>query len=330
MSTAGANDAQAPLDGLRVIDFTRVLAGPLSTMILGDLGADVVKIERPEGGDDTRGWGPPFVGRDAAYFLAVNRNKRSAAFDLKDPKDLSAVRRLVARADVLVENFRPGTMAGFGLDYETVARRNSRLVYCSIAAFPRGPLQNDVGYDLIVQAASGLMSMTGQAEDRPTKAGVAILDVVAGLYAAVGILSAVHERARTATGQHVSISLFETGVAALVNQAANYLLGGIVPKPLGNEHPNIVPYQVFECADGPLAVAAGNDHLFRSLCDALRRPDLAADARFLSNEGRVRNRTALIPQLADTLARRSTAHWARVLTDAGVPCARVRTRPGSG
>ena len=258
--TAGEATEDAPLVGVRVVDFSRVLAGPLATMILGDLGADVIKVERPVTGDDTRGWGPPFVGEDAAYFLSLNRNKRSVALDLQSPRGAGDARALSRTADVVVENFRPGLMASFGLDHETLAAENPGLVYCSLVAFSEeGERASRPGYDIIVQALSGLMSFTGHPGGEPTKVGVALLDVIAGLYAANGIQAALLGRTRTGRGRKISVSLFEASVAALVNQAANYLLGAVVPGPMGNQHPNIVPYQLFETADRPFILAAGND-----------------------------------------------------------------------
>jgi crotonobetainyl-CoA:carnitine CoA-transferase CaiB-like acyl-CoA transferase len=317
----------APLAGLRVVDLSRVLAGPLCTMILGDLGADVVKVERPDGGDDTRGWGPPFVGTDAAYFLALNRNKRGVTVDLRSPGGVSAVRRLAADADVLIENFRPGLMAELGLALEELRTTNPRLVTCSLTAFDdtAAGAATRPGYDIIMQALSGLMSVTGEPGRAPVKVGVALLDVIAGLDAAIGILAAVHERTATGLGRHVSVSLFDAGVAAMVNQAANTLIGGLVPSPMGTAHPNIVPYQAFETADRPFILAGGNDRLFRRTCDVVGHPEWAEDERFASNDARVRNREALIPMLQEVFSSRPAASWLEALEDASVPCAPVRT-----
>ncbi|HLE44841.1 MAG TPA: CoA transferase [Methylomirabilota bacterium] len=323
--TAGEATEDAPLAGVRVVDFSRVLAGPLATMILADLGADVIKVERPGTGDDTRGWGPPFVGEDAAYFLSLNRNKRSVALDLQSPEGAEAARALSRTADVVVENFRPGLMASFGLDHETLAAENTGLVYCSLVAFSeRGERASRPGYDIIVQALSGLMSFTGHPGGEPTKVGVALLDVIAGLYAANGIQAALLGRARTGRGRKITVSLFEASVAALVNQAANYLLGAVVPGPMGNQHPNIVPYQLFETADRPFILAAGNDKLFRLTCEVAGRPELADDPRFGTNEARVRNRADLIPVLQEIFRTKPAAWWLEALEDAGVPCAPVR------
>ena len=321
----GSEAAACPLEGLRVLDLSRVLAGPLCTMILADLGADVVKVERPGEGDDTRRWGPPFVGPDAAYFLALNRNKRSVTLDLGTEEGVTAARRLALRADVLVENFRPGLLRRWGLDHATLSLEHPGLVSCSLTAFgEEGEAAARPGYDIIVQAASGLMSITGERGGRPLKVGVAILDVVAGLYAAIGILAALRERDRTGRGRRVSVSLFDASAAALVNQAANVLLGGIVPGPMGTEHPNIVPYQVFDAADRPFVLAAGNDRLFARACEAIGHPELARDPRFSTNEARVRHRGELVSLLAATFRAQPADHWLRTLAARDVPCAPVR------
>jgi crotonobetainyl-CoA:carnitine CoA-transferase CaiB-like acyl-CoA transferase len=314
-----------PLSGIRVVDFSRVLAGPLATMLLADLGADVIKIERPETGDDTRGWGPPFIGGDAAYFLSLNRNKRSVTLDLSTDEGRSAARRVALASDVVVENFRPGLMERFGLGHASLAAEHPGLVYCSLTAFGEGDPAARPGYDIIVQALSGLMSFTGHPGGEPTKVGVALLDVICGLYACNAIQAALIGRGATGRGARVTVSLFDASVAALVNQAANYLLGGLVPEPLGNAHPNIVPYQLFETADRPIILAAGNDRLFERTCEVIGRPELAADERFATNAARVRNRDALIPLLSAELASRSAAEWLAALEAAAVPCAPVRT-----
>jgi crotonobetainyl-CoA:carnitine CoA-transferase CaiB-like acyl-CoA transferase len=314
-----------PLAGIRIADFSRVLAGPLATMILGDLGADVIKIERPNGGDDTRGWGPPFVGQDAAYFLALNRNKRSVVLDLATEEGAATARAIARTADVVVENFRPGLMAAFGLDHETLVRENPRLVSCSLVAFSEtGESAARPGYDIIVQALSGLMSFTGHPGGEPTKVGVALLDVIAGLYAANGIQAALLGRDRTGAGARIVVSLFEASLAALVNQGANYLLGGVVPRPLGNAHPNIVPYQLFRAADRPFILAAGNDRLFERAAAVIGRPELASDPRFVTNAGRVRNREELVSAMQNAFAAVPVRTWIDSLTAAGVPCAPVR------
>ena len=317
----------APLAGLRVVDLSRVLAGPLATMTLADLGADVVKVERPDGGDDTRHWGPPFTGDDAAYFLSLNRNKRSATADLKTSEGAEAVRRLAARCDVLIENFRPGLMAELGLGLDDLRRSNPRLVTCSLTAF--GDDTPDAaarpGYDIIVQAMCGLMSVTGEPGGAPVKAGVALLDVVTGLQAAIGILAALAERERTGVGRHVSVSLFDASVAAMVNQAANTLIGGVVPSALGTAHPNIVPYQAFLAADRPFIVAAGNDRLFRRTCEVVGRSEWADDERFSTNQARVAHRSELVPMLAERFASRPAEEWLAALEETAVPCSAIRT-----
>lgn len=319
--------APAPLLGVRVVDLSRILAGPLCTMLLADLGADVVKIERPAEGDDTRHWGPPFAGEDAAYFLSLNRNKRSVMADLGTPDGVSFVRRLLERADVVIENFRPGLMARFGLELEELRQAHPRLVTCSLTAFGADATEtaSRPGYDIIMQALSGLMSVTGERDGEPTKAGVALLDVITGLYAAVGILAALRERDATGRGRHVSVALFDASVSAMVNQAANYLIGGVVPAPMGTEHPNIVPYQSFHASDRPFILAAGNDRLFGRACEVIERPDWASDERFATNEARVANRHALIPLLQDRFSARSAATWLSRLEAAGVPCSPIRT-----
>ncbi|HEX6331423.1 MAG TPA: CoA transferase [Actinomycetota bacterium] len=311
---------------MRIADFSRVLAGPLATMVLADLGADVVKVERPELGDDTRGWGPPFVGDDAAYFLALNRNKRSVTLDLATDVGRRTARRLALASDVVIENFRPGLMERFGLDHPSLSVEKPALVSCSLTAFgPDGASAARPGYDIIVQALSGLMSITGHPGGEPTKVGVALLDVVCGLYAANAIQAAILSARRTGRGRHVSVSLFDASAAALVNQAANHLLGGLVPGPMGNAHPNIVPYQLFRAADRPLILAAGNDRMFARAAEVIGRPELATDERFVTNEARVRNRGELVPILQEAFAGRSADKWLAALEEAGVPCAPVRS-----
>jgi len=313
-----------PLEGIRVADFSRILAGPLCTMLLGDLGADVIKVERPGEGDDTRSWGPPFLDGDAAYFLSVNRNKRSIALDLGAPEDAAVARELIASSDVVMENFSSGIMARFGLDYPSIKALNPEVVYCSIPAFSDAALKGRPGYDLMMQAYTGFMSITGHNDGDPVKVGVAVLDVIAGLYAATGILAALRRREQTGEGELVTVSLFDTSVAALVNQAANYLIGGVLPSRTGNAHPNIVPYEVFRTADRPLALAAGNDKHFRLTCEAQGTPELAEDPRFSSNAGRVAHRDELVAVMAEAFRRRPIEHWLDELGRRGVPCGPVR------
>jgi crotonobetainyl-CoA:carnitine CoA-transferase CaiB-like acyl-CoA transferase len=315
-----------PLSGLRVLDLSRVLAGPLATQILGDLGADVIKIERPGDGDDTRHWGPPFVGDDAAYYLSLNRNKRSVTVDLKTSEGIDAIRRLAAGSDVLIENFRPGLMAELGLGLDALRRGRPGLITCSLTAFNEGvpDAARRPGYDIMVQALSGLMSVTGEPGGQPVKAGVALLDVITGLQAAIGILAALHERGRTGRGRHVSVSLFDASVAAMLNQAANHLIGGIVAGPMGTAHPNICPYQAFQASDRPFILAAGNDRLFRRTCEVLGHSEWADDPRFVTNEERVRHRDELIPLLGESFASKNAAEWIDALEAASVPCAPIR------
>ena len=321
-----ATPPPAPLAGIRVIDLSRVLAGPLATMVLGDLGADIIKVERPGHGDDTRHWGPPFAGRDSAYFLSLNRNKRSVVIDLREPEGVAAVRRLTSDADVLIENFRPGLMKELGLGLDQLRAANPRLVTCSLTAFGEDAREAAArpGYDIIVQALSGLMSITGEPGGEPTKTGVALLDVVTGLYAAIGILAGLRERDDTGLARHVSVALFDASVASMVNQAANYLVGGVVPAAMGSQHPNIVPYQVFHASDRRFVLAAGNDRLFARACAVIGYPEWVMDQRFATNEARVENRSTLIPLLASALATRTAADWLETFADAGVPCSPIR------
>lgn len=313
MSGSGA------LSGILVADFGRVLAGPYATMLLGDLGAEVVKIERPGSGDDTRSWGPPWADGEATYFLGVNRNKRSVAVDLRTPDGLAAARELARRADVVVENFRPGTMERLGLGYEQLRADNPGLVYCSVTGFGAGAGRDLPGYDLLAQAVGGLMSITGPDPSQPTKVGVALVDVITGLHAAVGILAALRHRDRTGRGQRVEVNLLSSLLSALTNQAAGYLGAGTVPRAMGNQHPSIAPYEVFPTADRPLVIAAGNDRQFRALVDALGLPDLADDPRFADNASRVRHRDELVAALRRALARRGADEWFTILSAAGVP-----------
>ncbi|GGU94891.1 CoA transferase [Streptomyces litmocidini] len=308
------------LSGIVVADFGRVLAGPYMTMLLADLGADVIKIERPGSGDDTRAWGPPFAAGEATYFLGVNRNKRSVSLDLTDPEDLAAARAIVDRADVLVENFRPGTMEKLGLGYEELRAGNPGLVYCSVTGFGTAEGARLPGYDLLVQAMGGLMSVTGEPDGRGTKAGVALVDVVTGLHAGLGVLAALRHRERTGEGQRVEVSLLGSLLSALTNQAAAHLGAGVVPRAMGNRHPSIAPYEVFEARDRPLVLAVGNDRQFGALCERLGLPELAGDPRFATNTARVAHREELVEALAGPLGTRTADAWFEELTAAGVPC----------
>ncbi|WP_031014306.1 CaiB/BaiF CoA transferase family protein [Streptomyces sp. NRRL F-5727] len=312
--------APGALSGIVVADFGRVLAGPYMTMLLADLGADVIKIERPDGGDDTRAWGPPFADGQATYFLGVNRNKRSVALDLTDPDGLAAARAIVDGADVLVENFRPGTMEKLGLGFEEVRRTNPGLVYCSVTGFGTDGGAALPGYDLLVQAMGGLMSVTGEPGGQGTKAGVALVDVITGLHAGLGVLAALRHRERTGEGQRVEVSLLGSLLSALTNQAAAHLGAGVVPRAMGNRHPSITPYEVFEARDRPLVLAVGNDRQFRALCERIGRPGLAEDPRFATNTARVAHREELASELAGPLAGRTADAWFEELTAAGVPC----------
>ncbi len=307
-----------------MVDLSRVLAGPYATMTLADLGADIVKVEHPIGGDEARSWGPPYVGGESAYFLSVNRSKRSVALDLKDPEGRELALDLCAGADVVIENFRPGGAARLGLDYETVRMRRPDVVYCTISGFGRREPHDRPGYDFIVQAESGLMSITGDPEGVPTKVGVALVDVLTGLNAATAILAALHRRDRTGEGELIEISLLDSTFAALVNVAENALVTDEEPERYGNAHPSIVPYQPFRASDGWIAVAAANDGLYKRLCSAIGRPDLAADERYATNEARVRNRAALVTELESVFAARSTEEWVELLLAAGVPAGKIR------
>lgn len=314
--------AARPLSSLLVADFSRVLAGPFCTMTLGDLGAEIVKIE-PPGGDDTRSWGPPFVADQSAYYLSVNRNKRSIVLDLRDAEDLRVARALAERADVLVENFRPGTMARFGLDEPVVRAVNPALVYCSISAFGTAAGRELAGYDLLVQALGGLMSITGVDGDSPTKVGAALVDVLAGLFATVGILAALRARDRSGRGQHVEINLMSALLSALANQSAGFVLAEQIPRAMGNGHASIAPYDSYPTGDGTIVLAVGNDKQFGRLCEALGISGLARDPRFVTNELRVRNRAPLREHLEGALATESAEHWTKTLSARGVPAGAV-------
>ena len=286
-----------PLHGFRVLDLSRVLAGPYCTMVLGDLGADVIKVEPPDG-DETRAWGPPFAGGESAYYLCVNRNKRGMTVNLKTEEGRDIVRKLAGRSDVLVENFRPGTLARFGLDYETLRSGSPGLVYCSISGFGQtGPLRDRPGYDFMIQAMGGLMSFTGEPDGEPMKVGVAVTDITAGLYAVIAILAALQARTVSGEGQYLDISLFDSQLGWLANVASNFLVSGNLPKRYGNAHANIVPYQSFRASDGYFALPVGNDKQFARLCNLIGRPELASDARFATNTARVNHREKLIPLL---------------------------------
>jgi crotonobetainyl-CoA:carnitine CoA-transferase CaiB-like acyl-CoA transferase len=314
------------LDGVRVLDLSRVLAGPYATMVLADLGADVIKVERPGAGDDTRAWGPPFRGDDAAYFLSVNRGRRSIALDLTRTDHRQVLDRLLATADVVVENFLDRHMRRFGLDPDAELARRPELIWTSIrGAGTAGPGAALPGYDAIVQAKAGLMSITGPRGGPPTKVGVAVGDIVTGLHAAIAILAALRHRDRTGEGQRIEAPLLESTIALLANQNGNYLIGGKVPGPLGNHHPNIAPYGTYQCQDALLMIGVGNDAQFKRLCDVLGRDDLGADERFGSNRSRVEHADALTEALEETLGTRSAAEWEAELGEAGVPASPVNS-----
>jgi crotonobetainyl-CoA:carnitine CoA-transferase CaiB-like acyl-CoA transferase len=309
------------LDGVLVADFTRVLAGPYATMLLADLGADVVKVERPGAGDDTRAWGPPWAADGVStYYLGVNRNKRSLALDLSDPADRALALRLAERADVVVENFKPGGMDRLGLGYDAVRAVNPGVVYASITGFGAGAGADLPGYDLLVQAVGGLMSVTGPHGDEPTKVGVAVVDVITGLHAALGIEAALLSRGVTGRGQRVEVNLLSSLLSAMVNQTSGYVAAGAVPTSMGNRHPSIAPYETFPTADRPMVLAVGNDGQFQALCRALERPDLGTDPRYLTNPDRVAHRADLIVEITRSLLVRPADDWFRTLSAAGVPC----------
>ena len=313
------------LAGIRVLDLSRVLAGPYCTMLLSDLGADVVKVERPGEGDETRTWGPPHAGGEAAYFLSVNRGKRSVAVDLSRDEGRSLAQRLAARADVVLENFRAGTAERLGLGYDELSPANPGLVYCSIGGFGSGRVPSGrPGYDFVVQAESGLMAITGEEDGPPLKVGVAVVDVLAGYAAATSILAALVARASTGRGERLEVSLLDAALSALVNVGQSSLVTGSEARRYGNAHPNIVPYQTFEASDGTIAVAAANDGLYRRLCNAIDRADLADDERFATNPARVENRDALIAELQRVFATRAADEWISLLEEAGVPAGKVR------
>jgi crotonobetainyl-CoA:carnitine CoA-transferase CaiB-like acyl-CoA transferase len=321
----GSEGGVGPLTGLVVADFSRVLAGPYCTMLLADLGADVIKVESPDG-DDTRRWVPPAT-KDgvSTYYLAINRNKRSVALDLRDPGDLAAARELARRADVFVQNFKPGGLVKYGLDYESVRAVNPAIVYASISGFGAGGGKDLPGYDLMVQAMSGLMSLTGDPDGPPYRSGISIFDVIAGLHTAVGILAALNHRAATGEGQHVEATLLASALSGMVNQTSAYVTGGTVPFRMGNSHPSVHPYEPIPTGDGELIVTVGNDAQFGRLCEVLGVPGLAGDPRFAHNAGRTANREDLRALLIERLSAKPAAEWFDELIKAGVPCGPINT-----
>jgi crotonobetainyl-CoA:carnitine CoA-transferase CaiB-like acyl-CoA transferase len=328
VTSLDSSSTQGPLDGLLVADFSRVLAGPYATMLLADLGATVIKVEGP-GGDDTRTWQPPVRATDdgpvSTYYLSINRNKRSIVLDLADPADRALAATLARRADVLVENFKHGGLTRFGLDYDTVRATNPAVVYCSITGFGTHDGATLPGYDLLVQAVSGLMSLTGEADGSPYRAGVAVFDVFTGLHAATAILAALHHRDSTGEGQHLETSLLATALSTLVNQASAVVAGDVVPHRMGNAHPSLFPYEPLPTADGALIVIAGNDNQYRRLCAAIGLPELGTDERFATMADRTARRAELRPLLLEALAKRTKAEWFDILTEAGVPCGPINT-----
>lgn len=328
-----------PISGIKVLDLSRILAGPWSTQLLSDLGADVIKVERPEGGDDTRGWGPPFLAdekgaptAESAYFLSANRGKQSITVDISTPEGQGILRELARTADVFVENYKLGDMKRYGLDYAALAEINPRLVYCSITGFGQtGPYSSRAGYDFVIQAMGGLMSITGPSDDQPgggaQKCGVPISDLMTGMYASAAILSALLERTSSGKGQYIDMSLLDTQVAWLANQASNYLVSGKPPVRWGNAHPNLAPYQSFAASDGELIVAVGNDRQFGALCRVLGVAGLASDERYATNAQRLKHRATLIPVLCELFARSAKAHWLDLLERAGVPCGPIQSIP---
>jgi len=329
---AEASAAAGALAGIKVLDLSRVLAGPWCTQILADLGADVVKVELPGAGDDTRHWGPPFLqdaqGQDtdqASYFAACNRNKRSVTIDMSKPQGQALIRQMAEQADVLVENFKVGGLAKYGLDYASLSALNPRLVYCSVTGFGQtGPYAERAGYDLLIQASSGMMSITGRADGEPggggVRVGVALTDLFTGVYASTAVLAALRAREQTGRGQHVDMALLDVGMAILANQAAGYLNTGKVPQRQGNSHPSLAPYQDFPTADGAMLLAIGNDGQFARWCEAAGRPEWSRDARFSTNTARVHHRATLIPAMEELTRQRSTAQWVALLEDKAVPC----------
>jgi crotonobetainyl-CoA:carnitine CoA-transferase CaiB-like acyl-CoA transferase len=323
---------RSPLSGIRVLDMSRILAGPWVGQLLADLGADVIKLERPGKGDDTRGWGPPFLkdreGKDtaeSAYFLCTNRGKKSVTLDISKPEGQAIARELADRADILLENYKVGDLTRYGLGYEHLSARNAKLIYCSITGFGQtGPYRDRAGYDFMIQGMGGLMSFTGERDDLPgggpQKVGVAVADLMTGMYSCVAILAALHERKSSGLGQHIDMALLDSQIAWLANQNTNYLIGGEPPKRMGNAHPNVMPYQTFHTRDGDLILAIGNDSQFRKFCVAAGIPEVGEDPRFLDNAARLEHRQACVDAIAPAMKRKTTAEWIATLEPMGVPC----------
>lgn len=309
------------LENVKVLDLSRVLAGPYCTMILGDMGAEVIKVEAPGGSDETRKWGPPFKNGVSAYYLCANRNKKSITVDLKSAEGIEIIKKLVSESDVIINNFKAGTMERFGLDYETLAAINPGIVYCSITGFGEtGPNKDMPGYDFIIQAMSGLMSITGDADSGPQKVGVAITDILTGLYACIGIQGALLERNQSGKGQKLDLSLYDSATSALVNIGSNYLMSGKIPQRLGNHHANIVPYQTFKTADGEMVIAVGNDNQFKKLCQLMGKPEFMEAERFQTNPSRLEHRNELVPLLQEVFLTKSTAYWQEQCKQNKIPC----------
>lgn len=321
--------SNSALSGIRILDFSRVLAGPYCTMLLGDFGAEVIKIESPDG-DDTRQWGPPWLDGESAYYLSVNRNKRSITLDLKNPRGQEIARHLAEKADVLVENFKVSGMAKFGLDYDTLSKTNPGLIYCSITGYGQnGPYQSLAGYDFIIQAEGGLMSITGPVDGLPYKVGVAIVDITAGMYASHAILAALHHREKTGEGQFIDVALFDSQLGWLANVGQNYLVSEKPPQRYGNAHANIVPYEVFRTSDGYLVLGVGNDRQYQILCGVANRPDLWNDERFQTNPGRITHRRELIPLLQAVFLAQTTSEWIASLSKLGIPVGPINDIPSA-
>jgi crotonobetainyl-CoA:carnitine CoA-transferase CaiB-like acyl-CoA transferase len=325
--TQGTHQRPGSLDGLLIADFSRVLAGPYCTMLLGDLGATVIKVESPAG-DDTRSWMPPERDGVATYYLAINRNKRSITLDFTDPADLQLAHELAARADVFIENFKPGGLKRFGLDYDSVRKQNAGIIYASISGFGTAQGASLPGYDLIVQAVSGFMSLTGDADGPAYRSGISLFDVIAGLHATIGILAALNHRSRTGEGQHVEVSLLASALSGMVNQTSAYVAGGVVPTRMGNAHPSLFPYEPLPTADQDLVIAAGNNGQFGKLCELLDLPELPHDPRFANTRDRNRNREVLRPLLVERLRTRTASEWFHRLSAAGIPCGPINSVEG--
>ncbi|AUJ25412.1 CaiB/BaiF CoA transferase family protein [Virgibacillus dokdonensis] len=313
------------LEHIRVLDLSRVLAGPYCTMIMGDLGAEIIKVEAPGGSDETRKWGPPFQEEVSAYYLCANRNKKSITLDLKSASGAEKIKQLVKESDVIIHNFKTGTMERFGLSYHTLSSINPKLIYCSITGFGEtGPFKDLPGYDFIIQAMSGLMSITGDEQTGPQKMGVAITDVLTGMYATIGIQAALLERSKSKQGQKLDIALYDAAVSALVNIGSNYFMSGEIPSQLGNQHANIVPYQTFHTKDGEMVIAAGNDRQFQMLCDILGAASLKTDPKFKTNPDRVANRNELVPLLQQLFLQQPTAYWLKECRQQSIPCGPIQ------